>query len=70
MSLGVLFGRFDQAGEEEKIGGRSVNALEADFSSNAVALFQELIERGCVLVPLTSSAATKKAEYVGGQGNG
>ena len=49
---------------EEGVGAGSVTALEADFSPNAVALFLALIERGCILVPLTSSVAAKKEEYL------
>jgi len=50
--------------EAEGIEPGSVVALEADFSPNAVALFLALVERGCVLVPLTSSVAAKKAEFL------
>ncbi|MAB80480.1 MAG: AMP-dependent synthetase [Planctomycetes bacterium] len=42
----------------------TVVALEADFSPNAVALLLALIERGCVLVPLTSSVAAKREEFL------
>jgi acyl-CoA synthetase (AMP-forming)/AMP-acid ligase II len=41
----------------------SVVALEADFSPNAVALFLALLEECCVLVPLTSSLASKRDEF-------
>jgi acyl-CoA synthetase (AMP-forming)/AMP-acid ligase II len=41
----------------------SVVAIEADFSPSSVALFLALIERRCVLVPLTSSVETKKTEF-------
>ena len=50
--------------EIEGVAAGSVAALEADFSPNAVALFLALIERGCILVPLTSSVAAKKEEYL------
>jgi acyl-coenzyme A synthetase/AMP-(fatty) acid ligase len=38
-------------------------SLEADFSPNAVALLLALIERSCVVVPLTSSVEAKKPEF-------
>ncbi|MCI0555340.1 MAG: fatty acid--CoA ligase family protein [Anaerolineae bacterium] len=41
----------------------SVVILEADFSPNAVALFLALIEHNCILVPLTKSIESKKAEF-------
>jgi len=41
----------------------SVVILEADFSPNAVALFLALIEHICILVPLTKSVESKKAEF-------
>ena len=41
----------------------SVVILEADFSPNAVALFLALIEHNCILVPLTKSVESKKAEF-------
>ncbi len=40
-----------------------VVSLEADFSPNAVALLLALVERGCVLVPLTRSVEMKKPEF-------
>jgi long-chain acyl-CoA synthetase len=43
----------------------SVIILEADFSPNAVALFLALIEHNCILVPLTKSVESKKAEFTG-----
>lgn len=43
----------------------SVVILEADFSPNAVALFLALIEHSCILVPLTKSVESKKAEFTG-----
>ncbi len=42
--------------------GRVVS-LEADFSPNAVALLLALVERGCILVPLTRSVEMKKPEF-------
>ena len=48
----------------------SVVVLEADFSPNSVALFLALIEHSCIIVPLTGSVDSKKAEFtrvVGGE---
>src|SRR5437016_3759631 len=42
----------------------TVTAVEADFSPNAIALMLALIEVGCIIVPLTSSVAAKKAEFM------
>ena len=44
--------------------GGAVVAIEADFSPNAVALFLALIERGTILVPLTSSLAAQRGELL------
>jgi acyl-CoA synthetase (AMP-forming)/AMP-acid ligase II len=41
-----------------------VVGLEADFSPRAVALLLALIERGAILVPLTSSVEEKKPEFL------
>jgi long-chain acyl-CoA synthetase len=43
----------------------SVIILEADFSPNAVALFLALIEHNCIIVPLTKSVESRKAEFIG-----
>ena len=48
--------------ETEAVPKNSIVSLEADFSPNAVALMLALIERGCIIVPLTQSMAAKKAE--------
>jgi long-chain acyl-CoA synthetase len=50
--------------DKEQIQAGSVVILEADFSPNAVALFLALIEQNCILVPLTNSIASKKAEFI------
>ena len=42
----------------------TVTAIEADFSPNAIALMLALVESGCIAVPLTSSVAAKKAEFM------
>jgi long-chain acyl-CoA synthetase len=48
--------------EMEAVPKSSVVSLEADFSPNAVALMLALIERECIIVPLTQSMAAKKSE--------
>ncbi len=50
--------------DEERISPGSVVVLEADFSPNAVALFLVLLERRCILVPLTSSVESKHDELM------
>jgi long-chain acyl-CoA synthetase len=49
--------------EERHVMASSVVSLEADFSPNAVALLLALIERRCIIVPLTRSMETSKAEF-------
>jgi long-chain acyl-CoA synthetase len=49
---------------ENRIATGKVVAIEADFSPNAIALMLALIENGCVAVPLTSSVAAKKTEFM------
>ena len=41
----------------------SVASLEADFSPNAVALLLALLEKECIIVPLTASIEAKKPEF-------
>jgi long-chain acyl-CoA synthetase len=50
--------------QENRIATGMVTAVEADFSPNAIALMLALIESGCIAVPLTSSVAAKKAEFM------
>jgi long-chain acyl-CoA synthetase len=50
--------------ETEQIAPGTVTIIEADFSPNSVALFLALLERACVLVPLTSSVASKRDEFI------
>ena len=49
--------------EKEAVAPGTVVSLEADFSPNAVALLLALVERGCILVPLTKSVEMKKPEF-------
>ncbi|MBL8152661.1 MAG: AMP-binding protein [Anaerolineae bacterium] len=49
--------------ETQNVPRGAVVSLEADFSPNAIALMLALIDRGCILVPLTSSVGQKKPEF-------
>jgi long-chain acyl-CoA synthetase len=49
---------------KNRIATGTVTAVEADFSPNGIALMLALIEHGCIAVPLTSSVAAKKAEFM------
>jgi long-chain acyl-CoA synthetase len=49
--------------DEEAIAG-AVVAVEGDFSPTSVALLLALIERRCVIVPLTRSVASKRDEFL------
>src|SRR6266576_1248959 len=49
---------------ENRIATGTVTAVEADFSPNAIALMLALIESACIAVPLTSSVAARKAEFM------
>src|SRR5438552_17336842 len=49
---------------ENRIATGTVTAIEAEFSPNSIALMLALIESGCIVVPLTSSVAAKKAEFM------
>lgn len=54
---------------QEKISSQHIKAgtvtiLEADFSPNSIALFLALIERACVLVPLTTAVGANKSEFI------
>jgi long-chain acyl-CoA synthetase len=50
--------------QKNRISPGTVTAIEADFSPNAIALMLALIETGCIAVPLTSSVAANKAEFM------
>ncbi|HEY1598588.1 MAG TPA: fatty acid--CoA ligase family protein [Pirellulales bacterium] len=66
-SYGWLIERIDfwrKTLDEQALPAGAVVAVEADFSPNAVALFLSLVERGCVLVPLTSSLAAQRGELL------
>jgi len=50
--------------ESKGIKPGTVTILEADFSPSSIALFLALVDRRCVLVPLTSSVADKRNEFI------
>ncbi len=49
--------------EKESIAKGSVVSIEADFSPKAIALMLALIERNCVVVPLSSSVQNQIPEF-------
>lgn len=49
--------------EAEGVVPGSVVSLEADFSPNAIGLLLALVQRACVVVPLTASVGVKKGEF-------
>jgi acyl-CoA synthetase (AMP-forming)/AMP-acid ligase II len=59
-----LLSRYRAFLETEQIGGGTVVALEGDFSPHAIALLLALIERNCIIVPLTASVRQKRAEFL------
>ena len=54
-----LIAECDATLEDAGVGRGAVTSLEADFSPTAVAMLLALIERSCVVVPLTSGAGDK-----------
>src|SRR5438477_7739896 len=66
-SYGELLARTDHWRsylQKNDVPSGTVAAIDADFSPNAIALMLALIETGCIAVPLTSSVAAKKAEFM------
>lgn len=55
--------RWERALDAKKVQRFSVVSLETDFSLTAVALLIALIDRGCIIVPLTPSVEAKKVEF-------
>lgn len=49
--------------EQEGIEPGTVVLLDADFSPAGVAMLLALIERGCIIVPITRAASGKEAQY-------
>jgi long-chain acyl-CoA synthetase len=56
----------EEIGEEiaEAVDAGDVASIEADFSPSSVALLLALIQRQCVIVPLTSSVEAKRPEFL------
>lgn len=66
ITYGELLARvrsFEARVAEEGVEPGTVVAIEADFSPSSVALFLVLLERACVLVPLTVSVEKQKPEF-------
>jgi len=57
------FVKWQQRLDEEQLPLNSVVSVEADFSPQVVALLLALIERNCIIVPLTSSVEQHKPEF-------
>lgn len=65
-SYGWLMDKFNELSEQFEVAGLqsgSVVSLEADFSPTSVAAMLVLIDRACVVVPLTDSVEAKKPEF-------
>lgn len=66
-SYGWLLQRLDEWKtrlESESVPTGAIVSIEADFSPDGVALFLALLERRCVLVPLTSAVESQKSEFI------
>lgn len=61
--MGKAVTRWMHSLDEQNVPHGAVVSLEADFSPNAVALLLALVDRGCILVPITSSVEAKKPEF-------
>lgn len=65
-SYSYLLQSIDQWAEvldAENVGESSVVSIEADFSPRAIALMLALIERSCIVVPLSQSVGEQKPEF-------
>jgi long-chain acyl-CoA synthetase len=49
--------------EREGVRASSIVSIEADFSPNAIALMLALIEKSCIVVPLSTSVDAQKPEF-------
>lgn len=56
--------KWGQTLKEHDVRRGDVVALTGDFSPHSVAAFLALLERGCVIVPLTDSVAAKRDEFL------
>lgn len=50
--------------ESSRMGAGKVVIMEADFSPNSVALLLSLVERRCIIVPLTGVAGSRISEFI------
>jgi long-chain acyl-CoA synthetase len=50
--------------QSDRIEGGKVVIIEADFSPNVIALLLSLIEKRCIIVPLTSVAGSRISEFI------
>lgn len=50
--------------DEHGVESGAIAAIQGDFSPNAIALFLALIQRNCLIIPLTSTVAGKRAEFM------
>lgn len=50
--------------DDNKIKSGEAVILEADFSPDSIALFLALVEKNCILIPLTTSVKHKKEEFI------
>jgi acyl-CoA synthetase (AMP-forming)/AMP-acid ligase II len=59
----ALVRNFETRLAAEEVAPGTIVAIDADFSPSSVALFLALMERACVLVPLTASVEALKPEF-------
>lgn len=50
--------------QSEEVAPGTVAVLQGDFSPNSVALFLALVDRGCIVVPLTSPVEAARQRYL------
>lgn len=62
--LDAQIGVWSQRLDDEHIAPGTVVIVDADFSPAAVALLLALIERACILVPLTAAVASQRDEFI------
>jgi len=51
--------------DDHSINNGSVVALQGDFSPNAIAILLSLIQRGCIIVPITKMTKQKRQKLLG-----
>lgn len=55
---------WDNSLESNHVDAGNVIIMESDFSPNSVALLLSLIEKRCIIVPLTNTVGNSKSEFV------